>query len=109
MTIPSENETWLIEKGDEIIQKSTSQGMSSLSPWEQLVYCLWVADYSMRNAGDLETASDVYGEYKTEGLQLAKELQLSQASSLFSNSTEEMGATYFSMFESVCDELKSRG
>jgi hypothetical protein len=61
MRAPTDNETWVIETGDTIIRKKTRGGIECLSPWETLVYCLWVADYAMRNAGDLEAAAGVYG------------------------------------------------
>ena len=48
----TDNETWVVEAGDTVIQKKASCGIERLSPWERLVYCLWVADYGMRNAGD---------------------------------------------------------
>jgi hypothetical protein len=51
MTVQIDNETWVIEAGDAVIQKKARSGMGSLAPWERLVYCLWVADYGMRNAG----------------------------------------------------------
>ena len=60
MAVPSDNETWVIEAGDTVIRKITCSSIECLSPWEMLVYCLWVADYGMRNAGDLDTAADVY-------------------------------------------------
>ena len=48
-------ETWLVGAGDAVITKNA--GGVSLSPVERLVYCLWVADYGMRNAGDLDAAA----------------------------------------------------
>ena len=74
MNIPSENETWLIERGDEIIEKKAAQGYECLSKWERLVYCLWVCDYSIRNAGDLDTGTDIYPNYLPEMRELASEL-----------------------------------
>ena len=52
-----DNETWVIEEGDRIIQKKAHFGNNSLTEWESLVYSLWVADSGMRNAGDLDNAS----------------------------------------------------
>ena len=61
MTDPTDtdNETWIIEAGDAVIQKEARLGIGRLTPWEALVYCVWVADYGMRNAGDLDTAEDL--------------------------------------------------
>jgi hypothetical protein len=61
----SDNETWLVETGDEIIQKKADSGAESLTPWQRLVYCLWVADYGMRNAGDLDTAKEIYSDFQS--------------------------------------------
>jgi hypothetical protein len=55
-----DNETWLLDAGDEVIQAKAAHGIDSLSARDRLIYCLWVADYAMRNAGDLSTASDLY-------------------------------------------------
>ena len=62
-----DNETWLLERGGEVIEKMASSGEGSLNAREKLVYCLWVADYGMRNAGDLDTAGDVYEKFLSEG------------------------------------------
>jgi hypothetical protein len=40
MTVPTDNETWLIDRGDEIIRKKAKNGRDVLSAWERLVYCL---------------------------------------------------------------------
>ena len=42
-----DNETWVIEAGDRVIQKKARHGFDSLTIWERLVYSLWVADYGM--------------------------------------------------------------
>jgi hypothetical protein len=102
----SANASWIVERGDEVIQKKASTGMDSLSPWERLVYCLWVADYGMRNAGDLTTAKSLYGRFQTEGRQIAKQLSLAAAHEAFSLSKHALEREYFDRFESICDELK---
>ena len=72
MAVPTDNETWVIETGDTVIRKKTRCGIECLSPWETLVYCLWVADYAMRNAGDLDTAFDFYAEFHLNARRIAK-------------------------------------
>ena len=79
-----DNETWIIEIGDSIIRKNISFDAQRLSDRDQLIYCLWVADYSMRNAGDLQVAEDLYEEYKLQGLEAASRLKLPLAKKLFS-------------------------
>jgi hypothetical protein len=103
---PTENETWLIEIGDAVIRKKASSGPASLLAWESLVHCLWVADYGMRNAGDLETATDVYSEFHTEGSRLASELELPLTKAAFALSKPDFEDQFFDRFESICDEMK---
>lgn len=106
MTTPTENEAWLIDCGADIIEKKAQVGVESLSAWERLVYCLWVADYSMRNAGDLQTARDVYSSYRNELICQAKQLGLSNTTAAFALSDDDLEREYDSRFEDVCDEIK---
>jgi hypothetical protein len=107
MRKPEDNESWIIHKGDAIIQKKALLGVEALTPWELLVYCLWVADYGMRNAGDLETASDLYEPFKTEGQKLARQLQFKETEKAFSMPDELLQLQYFDIFESICNEIKT--
>jgi hypothetical protein len=66
MAVPSDNETWLIHAGDAVIQKRATEDLDSLGPWERLVYCLWAADYGMRNAGGLDAARAVYADFQSD-------------------------------------------
>jgi hypothetical protein len=103
----SENESWLINKGDEVIQKKATLGAQALTPMEKLIYCLWVADYGMCNAGDLQTASDVYADFHSEGARLSKQLGLAKTAEAFSFTKEKLEKVYFERFQSICDELRS--
>ena len=105
--VPSENETWLIEAGDDIIVKKSQQGRDALTACERLLYCLWVADYSMRNAGDLRTAADLYPPFQEEGQRLAEELQLPKTKAVFSLSVEGLKQAYFSAFDEMCREVQT--
>jgi hypothetical protein len=104
--IPSGNETWLIEAGDQVIQKKAEQGRDALTACERLIHCVWVADYSMRNAGDLITASDLYPPFREEATQLAGELGLARTKAAFSLPTEELERAYLDAFDGVCAELQ---
>jgi len=104
----SENESWIVKTGDLVIQKKTRTGLSGLTKWEHLVYCLWVADYSMRNAGDIETARDVYLEFQKEGSRIAEELSLPLTHRAFSMPSDELQLCYFEHFEAICDEIRKR-
>jgi hypothetical protein len=107
MARPSDNETWIIETGDVIIQKQHRHGDASLSNWERLVYCLWVADYGIRNAGDFDAARQVEPTFESMGLRLAHLLQLPLASALFALSESKWLDEYDERFDLVCEELKS--
>jgi hypothetical protein len=106
MAVPTENETWLIDTGDLVIKKKAHMGKESLLLWEVLVYCLWVADYGMRNAGDLDTAGDVSSEFHTDAKRIATELSLPLTTEAFSLSKEALETEYFERFELICDEIK---
>jgi len=107
MALPSDNETWVIEKGDRIIQKKARSGFENLTPWESLVYCLWVADYGMRNAGDLETAKDIYADFQSIAQQAAKKLSLPLTHESFSMAQHTLEEKYFDRFDAICNEIKS--
>lgn len=102
-----DNETWLIETGHDVIEKEAESGAGSLRPWERLVYCLWVADYGMRNAGDLETARDLHAEFQDEGKKLAADLSLPLTLSAFSLDRLDLQDLYFDLFNGVCGELRA--
>ena len=103
-----DNETWLIETGDVVLHKEAAEGAEALTPFEHLVPCLWVADYGMRNAGDLETASDLFEPFQTQGRKAAAQLALPKALALFSMPRIEMERRYFDFFDEVCEELRAR-
>ena len=103
----SEYETWLTERGDEIIDKKAKVGLNSLTKLEHLIYCVWIVDYSIRNAGDLSAAEDLYPPFKEQGQTFAKQLQLDKPYSYFTLDTEEMTEQYFLYFETICTQLIS--
>ena len=106
MTAPTDNETWIIEAGDAVINKEARSGSDSLAPWERLVYCLWVADYGMRNAGDLAAAQDVCADFQSEGRRLAGELSLRLTHGAFSLSRSALEREYFVRFDRICHEIR---
>jgi hypothetical protein len=107
MSMHTDNETWVIEAGDTVIQKEARGGVECLSPWERLVYCLWVADYGMRNAGDLDTAADVYPQFHLDAKRMAETLSLPLTREAFSLSQGDLEREYFDRFESICDEIRA--
>ncbi|MDB5336740.1 MAG: hypothetical protein JWN70_2359 [Planctomycetaceae bacterium] len=102
-----ENETWLIETSDQIIEKKSTTGIAGLTPLERLIYCVWVADYGMRNAGDLDTASDLYPDFHVAACELAKTLSLPYTSETFLLDSESLTSQYFERFDGICNELKN--
>ena len=109
MSVPSDNETWLIEVGDAIIQKKAQSGLERITPWERLVYCVWVADYAMRNAGDLDTASELYADYQTEARCIADALSLHRTREAFFLSRRDLQREYFNRFDGICTEIRGAG
>jgi hypothetical protein len=109
MSTPTANETWIIEAGDDVIEKKARDGINSLSPMERLIYCLWVADYGMRNAGDLDAARDVYAEFQSEAARLAEALRLPATYKAFALPTADLQHQYFGRFEEMCDEIRQLG
>ena len=103
-----ELETWIVEVGDGLIKKEAAVGRNELTPVEQLIYCLWVADYGMRNAGDLQTASDLYGPFQTEAAELAASLGLPKTQAAFELSTASLEREYFGRLADVVSELRGR-
>lgn len=102
-----DNETCLVEDaGHAIIEKKAAQGHDALLPIERLIYCLWVADYGMRNAGDLDAAGDLYEPFQAEGHRIAEELSLPHTQSAFGLSKSDLEGSYFDVFNDVCEELK---
>ena len=101
-----DNETWIIETGDAVIQKKARVGMNSLSPWEALVYCVWVADYGMRNGGDLDTAQSVYSGFHLDARRFAAELSLPLTRAAFALQKGDLESQYFDRFDAMIDEIK---
>ena len=103
---PSDNENWLIDTGHDILEKKAEQGPESLEPIERLIRAWWVADYGMRNAGDLQAAFDLDPQFLDDGLSLASDLELPTTKRAFADGRQSLEATFFKQFESICDELR---
>lgn len=101
-----DNESWIISAGDAVIAKRATAGIAALEPLERLIYCLWVADYGMRNAGDLETAGDLCETFQADALSLATQLGLPSAQSMFGLERARLELRYFELFDDVCDEIR---
>lgn len=101
-----DNETWIVEAGAAVIQTAARAGLASLSPIEALIYRIWEADYSMRNAGDLEAFGDGWITIQLDALRLAEELSLRFTYESFSLPKLTLQNEYFKRFDRICDEVK---
>ena len=106
MGTPTENETWIVERGGDVAEKKGRAGLASLSDWEQLVYCVWVADYMMRNAGDFANAEDLYPAFRSEATARARKLGLGFTESTFALPLDRLQEEYLDRFEAVCNEIR---
>lgn len=104
--IAVDGETWVIEVGDRVIQRKASVGFDRLTDWERLVYSLWVADYGIRNAGDLDTARDVFPEFQSVGLRAADTLALPVTREAFALAPQALAERYFDLFDAICAEVQ---
>lgn len=105
--IDIENDDWLLGVADLAIRAKYTIGIDSMGPLHRLIYCLWCADYGMRNAGDLATAADLYEHFHADARRAAAELNLPRTMHAFSLPIPELEAKYFDLFCGICDELRS--
>lgn len=101
-----DNEAWLLDECDPILEKR-SRGQT-LDSFEILVYCIWVADSSLRNAGDLKMADSLFASWCKDGKKLASEFHLKETASFFTHSHPSLGIEYVSLFARICDELRKK-
>ena len=104
-----EAETWLIDRGDEIIHKKAETGEGALGPVERLILFLWYVDYCMRNAGDLDNLADLCANCLERAERLACELNKTVAFALFSLRGEDFEKQYFERIDDVITELEETG
>lgn len=102
----TENQSWVVRRGGEVVEKKAQTGLASLTDWERLVYCLWVTDYMMRNAGDFANAKVLYPDFQSDARKFAKRLGLATTHQAFSLSRRKLQREYLDRFEAICDEIK---
>jgi hypothetical protein len=103
----SDNEDWIVDAGGAVIEKKAAMGVASLSPIERLIYCLWVADYGMRNAGDLACGQQIHAEFQEEAVRLSEKPGLEFTRESFSLPATVLQAEYFERFDRMCNEIKN--
>ena len=106
MTSADDNETWVVGAGADVLRKLAEHGDEGLSAKEQLLYRLWVADYCMRNAGDLEQIDQMCEHCLEDAARLSLELALPSAHEAFSLPRPKFQAEYFSHFDRICSEVR---
>ena len=89
-----------------MVEKRARGGDASLSAWERLVYCLWVADYMMRNAGDFANAVDLHPKFRSEARDLSRKLSLALTYEAFSLPEADLQREYFERFDAMCNEIR---
>jgi hypothetical protein len=102
----SENQSWVVQRGGDVVEKKAQSGIDELSDWERLMYCLWIADYMMRNAGDFGNSEDMYPDFQKDATHFAERLRLPITREAFSLSRRKLQKEYFDRFEAICDELR---
>jgi hypothetical protein len=107
MSAITENESWVVDRGALVVAKKAQNGEDSLNDWERIVYCLWLADYMMRNAGDFANAKDMCPDFQRDAKRLAKQLFLPLTSKSFGLSRRNLQRECFERFEAMCDEIRS--
>ena len=106
MSAVTENESWVVHRGALVIEKKAQKGADSLSDWERLVYCLWLADYMMRNAGNFANAN-MCPDFQSDAKRLAEQLLLPVTCEAFGLSRRKLQREYFKRFEAICNEIRS--
>jgi len=102
-----DNESWILDAGDAVIERRADPGAAAPTRLDRLIYCLWVADYGMRNAGDLAAAADVHPDFQDEAARLSRELGLPLTESAFAQSPADLERRYFELFDGICDEIRA--
>jgi len=101
-------EAWLIDTGDEVIQKKSSMGMDALSHVERAIYCLWVVDYAVRNSGTLQPMVELYPKALVELQAFAASNGFSELGSLADGALEDAAfcANYYRHFEAASRDIR---
>lgn len=101
-------ETWLIDAGDVIVNKKTSQGADSLTEAERAVEWMWRIDYSVRNSGSFGPLEDMDSTSVSDLKSAANGAQLIKLAAWLDEATDEEAfcRNYQERFDEACMELK---
>ena len=102
-----DNESWVIEVGDDVINKKAAFGYANLADLEKAIYCLWVIDYSIRNSGTLMEI-ELFPPALEELAFIANAEELIQISFWLKNPINEVAfcEQYYGQFDIVCGALR---
>ncbi len=100
-----EAETWVIDRGAEVIEKKHRLGSRALTAVESLIQYLWQVDYCMRNAGDIENLADMSPDCLPEAAKIAEALDLPNTHALFARKRDDFEQQFFEDFDGVVTEL----
>lgn len=103
-----DNETWLINESDRIINKKSSDGYKSLSDLEKAVYCFWVVDYSVRNSGTLQPMLDLNEHSISELIKFSEEYKCNNLHFMMELSNHETTfcENFYKHFDNACEDLR---
>lgn len=102
-----DNETWLLDATDELMSAKAEIGFAAMTSIQRVIYCLWIADYGMRNAGDLSTAIDLFASFMSDGHVAAEEAGLPLSAHMFSLPIADLEARYLGLFDSIVNEIRA--
>jgi hypothetical protein len=104
-----DNETWLIEIGDEVIVKKATSSYEEFSSMEKTIYCFWVVDYAVRNSGTLQPVEEIHPSAIKELVNCAQSNNWYKMLGMLKNheNEEEFSDKYYELFEASCNEIRS--
>lgn len=104
-----DNETWLLDAADEIIRRQTEEVSVPLSDYERLIYSLWLIDYSIRNAGDLQAMGERTSRAVGSAAEVATRLGLRDVAAFFEGGESTIIEEYIDRFDSLCESVRVSG
>jgi hypothetical protein len=103
-----DNETWLIEVGDEVIVKKSQSSYEALSEIDKSIYCFWVIDYAVRNSGTLGPLNELHPSAINELMDKAIKHKWIHLYNLLSASGQEKAfcELYYKQYDLACSEIR---
>ena len=104
----TDNETWLINEGDRIIVKKSSEGFDFLSSLDKAIYHLWVIDYAVRNSGTLAPMRELNEDSISQLSSFAKNNGCDHIYAMMELAKDEKDFcnNYYRNFDNACKDLR---